>query len=277
MSEESAEIENEPPPEEIEEKTEPKKGGYLSKDEWEAAGNDPTKYVTEEGYNARGKEIARSRKLERKLEAANERIGRMEQSAITQDQLQRVALESQRETLITERDNAVDLADNARVTKIQDTISNIDKALDTPSVTPATTEAGPDVDVQKWNTDNPWITEQTPRADSAKAVYNRLVAAGGDTLDILEAVEASDKKYFSNVNPRSRAPRASEGGSPAGTVAKKTDTSFSTLGGDEANYLQKTGASLYPGSDTVTIAGKKVTGVDKKKLQGFVNKLRAES
>jgi len=179
--------------------------GWVDLREWVDAGKDPSDWVPADHFNLRGEFIG-------KLKAKDEKLERelADQRAFMQAQAQAKIQE-----LMKQRNDAVLMGGEEAITAVND----IDKQIfqQQRHLQPAQSQEPPEL--AKWNAENPWIFENTPKAEGAKAAFRAAVASGAS---VTEAIAQVDGLYNNSPasNPHKPSVPQVEAGKNRGFKAK---------------------------------------------------------
>ena len=206
--------------------------GHLNKEQWEAAGNDPDRWVGEDVYKDR-------RSNTNKIDKLKTQVSDMQNEMNTRLEQQRVFMEVQNKQKIDEltakRDDAVATANIEEFNKIQSQIDSVPVAAPQQPVTP---QLDPSVD--QWNQDNPWIVGNSAKAVYARNQYNTYAqqadAYGNHAhtqASALNAMKTDLKDQFPDVNPNIAGAPQVEGGSRAGKKSIKKAYSIKSVTSEE--------------------------------------------
>lgn len=199
--------------------------GHLNKEQWEAAGNDPDRWVGEDVYKDRGHNTKKIDKLKTQVSDMQAEMNqRLEQ--------QRVFMEVQHnqkiEELESQRAIAVSEADTDQFNKVQKQIESINKQTVYAPPAPVTPEV-----IQKWNEDNPWVKGNSAKAQYARNQYVGYGNSGYTEAQALEAMQGDLAREFPDINPNVRGAAAVEGGSSPGKKITKKVYSIKNVTNDE--------------------------------------------
>lgn len=183
--------------------------GWHPKNEYEASGRDPTKWVDAEAFMERGEnELPVLRDRFRKLERITERQAKeiSEGTALMRDLVKaqtentKKAVEKAISELKNERKEAAANGDTARVEAISDEIETQKASLKPAPAEPKTTDQGKDAvpqEVVEWTEANPWFGEDARMRAFATAEYGELLKEQGLTdKQRLAKVKAEVVKRF---------------------------------------------------------------------------------
>ena len=175
--------------------------GYMSKDAWVAAGKDPEDWVSPEVFKERGIRIEETSKLRKQLSQAQQD---MESRIANLNKLHRAQLEQERNKLLVERDNAIDIADKAEVRRIDKALEqNAELSRDVAESVPAQKP----VEVAEWESENEWIYDpQDPRTAPAIAAFTEAQRAGKTMASCIVAADRAAAKALSGTPQTKRSP-----------------------------------------------------------------------
>lgn len=232
--------------------------GYQTKEQWEESGNDPADYVTEEVFNARGDLIRQSKRQQRENQQLRDQMNNMQvdfdQRLDNQNKLSAIGLESQKDALQAQLEEAIDRGDKDDALNIQGNIDKINPVIDNlnePTPRPAAAPQGKDPAITEWEDNNAWIMGETPKAAYTHAIYAKFkremagTTGAVDYPELLRQVDADLAKEFPETNPRRNAPRTAEGGSAPGK-AKAATLKESDFTAEERTMVKNFGAEWAP-------------------------------
>jgi len=161
--------------------------GYMDKDAWVAAGKDPDEWVSPEVFKERGIRIEETSKLRKQLsqiqQEADNRIANL-------NKLHRIQLESERNKLLVDRDNAIETADKAEVRRLDQALEKnqeLQKDLQDAPAKPA--------EVVEWESENQWIFDpEDPRTAPAIAAFTEAQQAGKTMASCILAADRAAAK-----------------------------------------------------------------------------------
>ncbi len=204
-----------------------REGGWKPKEDWQG---EPDEWRSAEVFNERGEWIE-------KHKAQAKRMDEMENKFSSRLDNQRKMMDAQAETqkndLIRKRNDAIDDADRETANKFQDEIDNI-KPIDEPVST-----GGNQAEVlNNWNTSNPWILQNNPKAAYGKQQFAAYQGQGMSAQQSIEAMEADVNREFPNVNSQRLNAPLQEGGTPPGGKPKPRKLTMGDLNSDELKYYR---------------------------------------
>lgn len=140
-------------------------------EEWTAAGRDSSAWKTPEEFEEEGRRIKYQRPLRKELERQAQEFNRRLENV---NKLHRAQLEQERNKLLVDRDNAIDIADKAEVRRIDQALEK-NKELQSA----VTEQPAKPVEVAEWEAENPWIFDESdPRTAPAIKAFAEAQAAG---------------------------------------------------------------------------------------------------
>lgn len=172
---------------------------YISIEKWEAMGRDPKDWQSPKEFKATTEIISLKKALRQKNEEVDSRLANM--SLLHQAQLSR-----QRQELISQRDDAIDIADRKKVNDLDRQIAAIDNetSLAKPNEAPINIPKA----VVEWNQENSWLTPDHPLRQKANKVYEDAIADGETIRGALKIVDTelaklNAPKIANKVPPKS--------------------------------------------------------------------------
>lgn len=208
-------------------------GGWKPESEWE--GDDkqkPAQFISAELFNERGVWIERHKTQEKRL---NEMESSFNTRMNNANKLHNQQLEVQKSELIRKRDNAIDDADRETANKLQDDIDNIN----TQSAEVSQTPVGNDQEtIANWNTSNPWITGNDPKAAYAKQQFSAYLNQGLDASTAIRQMESDVNRSFPALNTERDRQPTPEGGSKPGGKRGAKKLSMSDITADELKFYR---------------------------------------
>jgi hypothetical protein len=201
--------------------------GWTDRDAWKESGGDPDDWVSAKKFNERGDMIGSIRSLEKRLSTKEKEFGdRLDASKKLHDIQMKVTVDD----LKAKRDDAIDRADRDQANSFQDQIDEVNAR---PTDEPA--PSGQNV-LDDWNTANPWVMEDTPKAGYAMMRFNTHTSKGMTPGDAIAAMEAEVTREFPAVNERrENAPNVETNRSKPGKVAD-VKLSWSQLSNEELKW-----------------------------------------
>jgi len=198
-----------------------RKGGWKPEEEFSDGENRPETFVSHELFNERGKWIDRHKAQERRLTEMEEGFEKRISNA---NKLHNQQLEIQKADLVRKRDDAIDDADRETANRYQDDIDKIVPVVDAP---PANRT------LDQWNSDHPWIMDDTPKAVYAKSRFGAYGAQGLGISEAITKMEADIAREFPASNPSRSTTPSSEGGTKPGNKASSRSLSWGDLTHEE--------------------------------------------
>lgn len=186
---------------EVEEKPEDERPapGYMTKEEWIAAGKDPGKWMDPVKFQIRGEFIEELKGV--RAELARERRefdNRIENLAL----LHQTALENERARLKAERKEAILVADSDAVERLDGQLDDVNKRLELVKEQPKQ-QVQKTPEILEWEAKNPWIFDNDdPKAQLGIAVYKRCISAGWPVAAALLKVDEEVAKMPSQSKPK---------------------------------------------------------------------------
>jgi hypothetical protein len=191
--------------------------GWKPFEEYVEGGGDPAKWRTADAYNLYGEMVGTIKRQEQDFNQRTEGLVKYTQAQLA----------VQREQLLAQRDAAIESGNKAEVHKL-------DKQLEQTNiqVTPTTTHGV--VTLNEWNAKNAWITEDTPKANHAHAVFNRAIQSGATIETAISKVETEIAKHFPTVKPKAHVPETERGRGSVGFKGKQAALTMGDLTQQEA-------------------------------------------
>lgn len=153
--------------------------GWKDFDEFQG---DPEKWVDARDYNTRGPLLNKIKNQQSQLDKVDSRLSGLRALHTAQMAAQKTELMKKRDFLIEAAG-----ADVEGIKDIEQQINNL-----TPALTAAT-----DPMLDQWNTNNPWINEESPKASYAKDIFQREAAIPGNTMNsALTKVNAAIARHY---------------------------------------------------------------------------------
>ena len=204
--------------------------GWIPEEEYKGDENErPKEFLTAARFNARGEFIGR-------LKAQNKRIDEMETSFNTRmsnaNKIHQQQMEVQKSDLIRKRDEAIDSADRETANGFQD---DIDKLNSQPV---DSGPAGDQTTLDTWNTNNPWILGNDPKAAYAKQQFVAYQTQGMSSAAAIAQMESDVNKAFPALNPERNNQPTPEGGSKPGGKRASKKLSMADLTNDELKWYR---------------------------------------
>jgi hypothetical protein len=204
--------------------------GFMSKEDYVAKGGHPDDWRSPREFRERGELIKQKKELEQKLTAVERRT---ENEIKNLNMLHEIRLKSEREELLRQRDDAIDVADKAEVKRIDKLIEANDDQ--TAIVQPQVQAVQKALEIQEWEAENPWCMNlDDPRTPLAQKVFGEELAKGASNTKALIAVEKMLAAKFSK--PEVNRDQAVESSRTAGKVQNSGKLSWSQLTPAEEKY-----------------------------------------
>lgn len=170
-------------------KTLPK--GYMSREEWEASGRDPAEWRDPVEFRMRGELIKQKKDFDERIRNLNA--------------LHEAQISQMRAQLMSDRDNAIDIADKDAVRRIDAQLNTLNQQEQIIKQN-APAEQHKDPLESQWEQANQWIfNENDPRTPVAIAAYNSALQSGNTIAEALlivdEYIERKFAKPASNRTP----------------------------------------------------------------------------
>ena len=204
-----------------------REGGWKPKAEWQG---EPDEWRSAEVFNERGEWID-------KHKAQTKRMDEMENKFSSRLDNQRKMMDAQYETqkkeLIRKRDDAIDDADRETANKFQDEIDSIKKIDE-----PASTVNNQAEVLDSWNTSNPWILQNNPKAAYGKQQFSAYQNQGMGAQQAIAAMESDVRREFPDINLQRQNAPLQEGGTPPGGKPKPRKLTMGDLNSDELKYYR---------------------------------------
>ena len=208
-------------------------GGWKPESEWD--GDDkqkPAQFISAELFNERGVWIERHKTQQKQIDEMKSTFNTRMDNA---NKLHNQQLEVQKSELIRKRDDAIDDADRETANKIQGDIDKINEQSVEVATAPASNEQST---LETWNTANPWILGNDPKAAYAKQQFLAYGAQGKTASEALSQMESDVNRAFPALNTeRDRQPLI-EGGTKPGGKRPAQKLRMSDLSSEELKYYR---------------------------------------
>tara|TARA_R110000744_G_scaffold246942_1_gene363467 strand:- start:30806 stop:31687 length:882 start_codon:yes stop_codon:yes gene_type:complete len=202
--------------------------GWTDKDTWIESGKDPDDWVSANRFNEKGDMLDQIKSLRDNVTSSKQDF---EQRLDNQQKLANIQLEAQRKELTSQRRDAIENADVDRADEIQGEIDALNTAPVQAKPAAATTSQQSE---DNWNTNNPWILEETPKAAYAKQQYSVALGRGESSEDAIKSMESKVAEHFPANNPRRESAPAQESNrSKPGNKAPARKLQWSDITGEE--------------------------------------------
>jgi len=204
--------------------------GWTDKQTWIDSGKDADDWVSANRFNEKGDMLDQIKSLR---DNATHSKQDFEQRLDNQQKLANIQLEAQRKDLTNQRRDAIENADVDKADAIQGEID----ALNTAPVAAKPAAASSQQSEDDWNTNNPWILEETPKAAYAKQQYTVALGRGESSADAIKSMEAKVAEHFPANNPRRESAPAQESNrSKPGARQSERKLQWSDLTREEEGY-----------------------------------------
>jgi len=176
--------------------------GWCQKEEWKG---DPNDWVSAKKFNERGEMIGSIRDLKQRIDAKEHEFNaRLE----NQHKLHEASTKALLEDLQSRRKDAILEADVDKAEKLQGQIDTLNVPA-APAAAPAPAPANTSV-LEEWNSRNPWIFEENPKAAFAQHQFQKHSSQGKPLDQAISAMENDISKHFPDINHRRNQPTAVE-------------------------------------------------------------------
>ena len=201
-----------------------REGGWKPKEDWQG---EPDEWRSAEVFNERGEWIEKHKTQQKRMDELENTVqSRLE----NQRKMMEQQAETQRNELIRKRNDAIDEADREKANKYQDDIDSLRQNEEPEQVN------NNQVVMDNWNTANPWILQNDPKAAYGKQQFAAYQGQGMSAQQAITAMEADIAREYPNINPQRHNAPLQEGGTPAGGKAKARKLSMGDLTSDERKY-----------------------------------------
>lgn len=208
------------------------RNGWTNKDAWIEAGKEPDDWVSANRFNEKGDMLDQIKSLRDDVTSSKQDF---EQRLDNQQKLADIQLAAQRKDLTAQRKDAIENADVDKVDEIQGQLDELSKAPVATKPAASTSQQSED----DWNSSNPWILEQTPKAAYAKQEYSAALSRGQNSSDAIKSMEAKVAEHFPATNPRrDNAPAQESNRSKPGNKQTERKLQWSDLSRDEEKIYQ---------------------------------------
>ncbi len=235
--EKGAATEQEPAPKQLSaEEEKATRDGWKPKDEWQG---DPDDWVSAKKFNERGDMIGQLKQLREENRQFNERL-----------ENQRKFMQAQQEQTIKEleakRQEAVESADVDKFNSVQkqiDTLQQPEPPANEPGVKPDDAQA-----INDWNAANPWIFEDSEKANYAKFLFAQYGSQGMSAQAAIDRMQQQVNRQYPPQNPRRDEPSTSESPQPSPRgKQRETQLQWHQLTRDEVNVWNAMGKTAFGG------------------------------
>lgn len=201
-------------------------GGWKPKEEWEG---DLSEWRSAEVFNERGEWIQRHKAQQKQIDDMQSTFNTRMDNA---NKLHEQQIEMQKSDLIRKRDDAIDLADKTAANGFQDDIDKLNnQTVEQPANNGQST-------LDNWNSANPWILQNNPKAAYAKQQFGMYQQQGMSSDVALSNMENDVKREFPDLNPGRDKQAIPEGGSRPGNKRGARKLSMSDLSSEELKYYR---------------------------------------
>lgn len=208
-------------------------GGWKPESEWEGEDkNKPAQFISAELFNERGVWIERHKVQQKQIDEMKTTFNTRMDNA---NKLHNQQLEVQKSELIRKRDDAIDDADRETANKIQGDIDKINEQSVEAATAPASNEQST---LDTWNTANPWILGNDPKAAYAKQQFQAYQSQGMDPNAALSQMESDVNRAFPAINTERDRQPAIEGGTKPGGKRTPRKLAMSDLTSEERKYYR---------------------------------------
>ena len=202
-------------------------GGWKPLDEWNG---DAKEWRSAEVFNERGDWIKKHKDQEQRINAIESSFNQRLDGV---NKLHKVQLDSQRMELSRKRDEAIGDADVETANAYQGQIDDINKQ----SVEQAPVDQG-SAAVDAWNSANPWITGDSPKASYARDRFAFHQRNGMSDSQAISKMEADVARAVPDVNPSREKHPTAEGGSKPGKKRAARKLTMADLTREEALFYK---------------------------------------
>lgn len=191
--------------------------GWRPFDEFVANGGDPENWRTADAFltyrELTGEIVKQRQDFNQRLEGVHK--------------LSQAQLNAERNRLIKERDDAIEAGQKKEVHALDKQINELNQA---PPV-----QAGDPI-IDRWNRDNQWILEKTPKAAFAYSIWPEIMANSRDSVQALAKLESEIKKHYPPPkSPTTNLPESEKGHGNKGFGNRKAALTMNDLTSNERN------------------------------------------
>ncbi len=191
-----------------------RKGGWTNKDEWSDAGHNPDDWKSAKNFNEFGDLLQNYKGMRKEFDDSKSQFDERltnQRTMLDAVNKQKIAdLQAQRQVHV----------ENADIDAFNSTQKQIDNLAEEKEPAPQVANPAEDT-VNKWNADNPWIHDGSPKAAYGISEFNRLKAVM-PISDAIKAMESSVRNAFPEVNERRQMANKSEVPRRSNTAKPKT-------------------------------------------------------
>ena len=234
--------------------------GYMSREEWIAKGNDPDEFISPAQFKKNGELLARIKLLEDEKKASSMDFETRLQKLSKFHELE---LKQKVADLEDKFSRAVELADVDEAKKIRKDIDALSKDIE-PETTNAPVQSGQytaqdEQLIVKFNEENPWVMENTPKATYAQDRFAEALNARWTVAQAIAYTQQEVGKAFPDTNPnRNTAPPVDIGTKKTGRADKAL--TFEQLPIDAQQLYKKAGNMFSSKEEFVKTYNDKIRG-----------------
>ena len=228
------------------------KDGWVPKDQWEEAGKDPDEWTSAKRFHKTGESIKANKKLHETVGNLNDKIDNMTSqhhsdiNGLKTYQSQQLII--QRQELMSKRSEAIEAADSAEVTKLEQQIHTIDSHATNVQQTIDPAVAQIDTAIQKFSSDNAWVNDNTAKGKLARAIMTENMQTFSNINECLDDVLKQINEAFPDTNEnREKLSMTTKGGK-----TNKKQTSGNVTMKNLSNQQQEIFNQFYKSSDAKT-------------------------
>lgn len=237
------EIETEVVDETVDPEPEPVAGpkGHMTRKDWEDSGREPDDWISPKQFEKNGQLIDQINLL--KNESAAKDLS-FDNRLNNLNKLHTAQITSQKAELKKQLKEAVALADSDEAERIQENIDTLSETeRETKQPEPVVVDKNYAISqVQKFNAENSWLNEDTPKTAYANARFEQLASKSTDIDAVLNQLKADVNKHHPQTNPRRNGATSAEQGSR--TAAKKGSSGKVTM--ESLTAEEKKMRSIFP-------------------------------
>jgi hypothetical protein len=190
--------------------------GWQPFDDFIEGGGDPDKWRDASAFNTYGELIGTVKKQAADFESRLEGVTKLGQAQLA----------AQRQTLIKERDEAIENGQVKAVHAIDQQLHNLNQPVQPQRI----------AELEQWNADNPWIMDKSPKAIYARAIWGDLLAQNMPVGQALAALEGEVKKNFPPPPRQTHVPDSEKGRVSAGLKSRTAALTMADVTQQELNY-----------------------------------------
>lgn len=206
--------------------------GWKPESEWDGEDkNKPPQFISAELFNERGVWIERHKVQQKQIDEMKTTFNTRMDNA---NKLHNQQLEVQKSELKRKLDVAIDDADRETANKIQGDIDKINEQ----SVEAAVPASNEQVALDTWNTANPWVMGNDPKAAYAKQQFQAYQSQNMGISEALSKMESDVNQAFPALNTERDRQPAIEGGTKPGNKRPARKLAMSDLTSEEMKYYR---------------------------------------